>query len=237
MNYNREYHFFKNLALRMQIPVSEINQEELSLFFIMNCGNLHTIERTNYDELYHLFQTYNENEIIHLENFEEDANCLFYMASNGVSEKIIILGPFAKKDIRIAYGLILEFAETISGKQCRIQTYNFSVKKMHPVVESIVQSINEEIGKEYSLRHVASRMHVSPGHLSKLFSTEMGMTLTEYVNRKKIAYGAYLLSTTDEKITSVAFACGIKDNNYFSRLFKKFMGVSPVEYRKKGSEA
>ena len=70
----------------------------------------------------------------------------------------------------------------------------------------------------HSLRYISKKMRVSPAHLSKIFRQETGITLTEYVNRQKIVYGAYLLNTTEDKIASIALQCGISNNCYFSRL-------------------
>jgi len=48
-------------------------------------------------------------------------------------------------------------------------------------------------------------------------------------------YGAHLLLTTQDIINCVAYQGGMQDHNYFSRLFKKYMGVGPAEYRKRGT--
>jgi len=105
---------------------------------------------------------------------------------------------------------------------------------MHPLIEKVLEEIKADVTGDHTLRSISKKMSVSPGHLSKLFTQELGISLTEYVNRKKIEYGAYLLNTTEDKICCVAVQCGMPDNNYFSRLFKRYVGISPAEYRKKG---
>lgn len=72
---------------------------------------------------------------------------------------------------------------------------------------------------------------ISKSYLSSLFKKETDMTITDYVNHKRIQYASVLLSTTHLQIQTVAQHCGMMDVQYFSRLFKKIKGESPVEYR------
>ena len=58
------------------------------------------------------------------------------------------------------------------------------------------------------------------------------MTLTDYVNGHRIDTALKLLNTTDIQIQDIAYYVGIEDVNYFTRIFKKKIGVSPTEYKK-----
>ena len=73
---------------------------------------------------------------------------------------------------------------------------------------------------------------VNASYLSSLFRREMGMTLTDYVNGRRIDTALKLLNTTDIQIQDIAYYVGIEDVNYFTRIFKKKIGVSPTEYKK-----
>jgi YesN/AraC family two-component response regulator len=55
--------------------------------------------------------------------------------------------------------------------------------------------------------------------------------LTEFVNRKRVEYGVLLLNTTSMQVQTIAQHCGISDINYFTRIFKKYIGKTPKEYR------
>ena len=61
----------------------------------------------------------------------------------------------------------------------------------------------------------------------------MGMTPVEYVNRQRVARSERLLAETALTVTEIAYACGVGDANYFSRLFRRYRGVSPKEARAK----
>ena len=72
---------------------------------------------------------------------------------------------------------------------------------------------------------------MSGGYLSRRFKQEVGVTLTEYVNQKRIERAEALLKVTELPVSEVAAAVGILDGNYFSRLFRKQTGMSPSKYR------
>jgi AraC-like DNA-binding protein len=57
------------------------------------------------------------------------------------------------------------------------------------------------------------------------------MSLTNYVNQKRMELAANLLSHSDKQIQEIADACGILDANYFIKLFKKQYGITPSQYR------
>ena len=67
--------------------------------------------------------------------------------------------------------------------------------------------------------------------LSTLFKKEMGMRLTDYVNKKRIEHAVFLLNSTSMQIQNIAQYCGIPDVNYFTRILKKYMEKTPTEYR------
>ena len=78
---------------------------------------------------------------------------------------------------------------------------------------------------------VTQRLNVSPSYLSALFKRETGQTLTQFVNQSRIRYGLFLLNSSHMQIQTVAQHCGIPNLNYFTRLFKKQVGMTPSEYR------
>ena len=76
-------------------------------------------------------------------------------------------------------------------------------------------------------------MNINASYLSNTFRKEIGTTLTDYVRTKRIEYAKKLLETTSLQIQSIAQKCGILDLNYFSKVFKKYTGLTPSEYIQK----
>lgn len=102
-----------------------------------------------------------------------------------------------------------------------------------PLIEKTLLLIEENYLQDISLQIVAKELHVSEGHLSKLFHKEMETTFSNYVNQLRIAKSKEYLRETNMTISEIAFAVGYNHQNYFTRVFKKHANVSPSAFRAK----
>lgn len=84
---------------------------------------------------------------------------------------------------------------------------------------------------ELSVENLAEELRCSPGHLSKMFHRETGERIVEYLTRIRLTNAIEAIRDTPLSIKEVAVACGFNDPNYFTRVFRKATGVSPVQYR------
>jgi AraC-like DNA-binding protein len=78
---------------------------------------------------------------------------------------------------------------------------------------------------------IAAELRCSPGHLSKLFHQQTGERLVENVSRIRLANAIDVVRHTQLSVKEIATACGFNDPNYFTRVFRKATGRSPVQYR------
>lgn len=108
---------------------------------------------------------------------------------------------------------------------------NHSLKGYSLLVRKVITKIDYDLTADLSLKVQAEYLNVNPSYLSTLFKKETGLTLTEYINRKRIEHALLLLNSTDMQIQMVAQYCGITDVNYFTKTFKKIVGKTPKEYR------
>lgn len=108
---------------------------------------------------------------------------------------------------------------------------NYSVKGYSPVIQKTLNQINLDLTGDLSLKNLSEKFNISAGYLSTLFKKEVGMTLTDYVNKKRIDHAILLLNATNLQIQTIASYCGINDINYFTRTFKKLKGMTPKKYR------
>lgn len=109
----------------------------------------------------------------------------------------------------------------------------YSLKDYSPLVQKVINYINLNLASSLSLKELAAMCYISPPYLSNLFKHEVGITLTDYINSQRIHRAARLLTTTDSKIATIAEMVGILDGNYFTKIFKRVMGMTPTEYRKR----
>lgn len=100
------------------------------------------------------------------------------------------------------------------------------------VVQKTIMMIDADLSAEISPKQLASSQGVTLGYLSTVFKKATGQTITEYICRRRMEYAEYLLTTTSSQIQTIALHCGIMDAQYFSKLFKKVTGKTPLQYRK-----
>lgn len=91
--------------------------------------------------------------------------------------------------------------------------------------------LDEHLLEEVSLVDISKFVSVSPQYFSKIFKDEIGFTFVEYVRQERIEIAKGLLREQHYSVKEVCYKIGYNDPNYFSRLFKKLVGVSPTEYK------
>ena len=85
--------------------------------------------------------------------------------------------------------------------------------------------------KDLSLSEVAEAVCKNYNYLSKLFREETGMTFVDYLLRVRMEHSRHLLLDVSLNVEQVARAVGFSDAGYYTRQFKKVMGVTPNQYR------
>ena len=102
-------------------------------------------------------------------------------------------------------------------------------------LEVAVAYIDAHLAEELSVRDLAASCYVSADHLTRLFKKKYGMTVSEYIQNKRITLAGELLSRGDQTISMVANTVGFGNYSYFTEQFKKHYGVTPREYQKQAA--
>ncbi len=109
---------------------------------------------------------------------------------------------------------------------------NYSTQNLSALVEKCVHQIHFHYAEPLSLEILAEANAVSTSYLSTLFHKETGKTITNYINETRINRSILLLNTTTLSVGEIASQCGFTDANYYTRIFKKIKGMTPLAYRK-----
>ena len=91
--------------------------------------------------------------------------------------------------------------------------------------------IEKHSDEELSLRLVAKAVNIHPNYLSEKFKQVTGINFVDYVARTRFQRACELLDHGDVRISEVAFAAGFQSLSQFNRVFKRFSGKSPNQYR------
>ena len=107
-------------------------------------------------------------------------------------------------------------------------------KKEGDVIAGTIELMQKKIHTVVSLQELARFAHLSVSHFSAVFRERTGYSPIEYFNHLKIQKACQYLSFTGMTVKETAASVGIEDQYYFSQMFSKLMGHSPMEYRKRG---
>lgn len=100
-------------------------------------------------------------------------------------------------------------------------------------VERIQNYISRNIFKKITLKEIADYMDLSPNYLCNLFSSSLGISIHQYVQREKVQVACNLLQHTDRSVSDIALYMGFQTQSNFAAIFKKWKGITPSEYRKR----
>lgn len=101
------------------------------------------------------------------------------------------------------------------------------------IIEDILYYIDHNYRENLKLETIAPLFGYNSSYLGKIFTREVGETFNSYLDRIRIRHSQELLSDRALKVYEVAEKVGYKNVDYFHKKFKKLVGESPAEYRKK----
>ncbi len=109
-------------------------------------------------------------------------------------------------------------------------------KRYSPPVYQGIETVSKTFDKQISLESVADQIGISPGRLSRLFVLETGKGFSEYLIDFRLERACKLLSQPGSSVKSVSISVGYTDPNYFARLFRKRLGLTPSSFQTKLEE-
>ena len=119
-----------------------------------------------------------------------------------------------------------EIVETFSESM-----FNYIPSRNSELIKKAMLYISEHFSNPLTLEEVAAYVHLHPSYFSTLFKSSTGSSFKEYLNMVRIEESKRLLSNTDYSIIDIAVAVGFEDQSYFSKVFKKYTGLTPKQFR------
>jgi two-component system response regulator YesN len=119
--------------------------------------------------------------------------------------------------------------------RCLLEVVRQQTGSEHPAVRLAADVMRRRFREDLSVEAIAEEAGQSPSHLSRLFRQELGMSILDFLTRRRMDEAKrLLLGDPDRNIGQIAEAAGYRDPNYFSRVFRRETGLSPREYRLSG---
>lgn len=104
---------------------------------------------------------------------------------------------------------------------------NYEIKIINKVTDYVDNNYDQDI----KLQELADIAHMNATYFSTFFKKYNGLTLTEYIVRKRISRAMEYLKATDKTVLEISGLCGFNNSANFNKMFKKVTGITPTQYR------
>lgn len=109
--------------------------------------------------------------------------------------------------------------------------FNGLPSKNSEITKKVFAYIAINYASPVTLEEIANHVHLNPAYFSTVFKQSCRSSFKEYLNMVRIKESKRLLSNTDYSIIDIAVATGFEDQSYFSKVFKKYTGLTPKQFR------
>lgn len=177
------------------------------------------------------FFEYETSEALHLSGKEKEIlyDCIQKIA-NELQENI---DSYSQNLIVSNIELFLNYCARYYGRQfiTRNNSNSSTVSKVESLLNTYFETENISESGLPSVAYLAEQVHLSPSYLSDLLKKETGRSAKDHIHYKLIEVAKNTLLNTDDSVSEIAYKLGFEYPQYFSKLFKKKTGYSPLEYR------
>ncbi len=142
--------------------------------------------------------------------------------SDAYIQKCELLGGI-EDIVNLQYQMVLDFTERVE----RIRRGKNPSKLVSDVTNYVLHHLSESIKTE----DIAKALYFSRSRLSTRFKEETGVTLTDYILKEKAIEAKRLIRYSGKSIATISDYLGFSSQSHFNRVFKKYIGISPGEYR------
>ena len=146
----------------------------------------------------------------------------------------VLMSDLCGSDPHNEVALVLELIRHLSQSSDMIplsakiaQTTDVSSRK-----EKIERYVSCHLYQKISLDEISAYAGINKTYFCLFFKKHYGMSFTDYLNQKRMEMASAMLLKPDSSIAEVAVACGYPTVTYFNRIFRKYKGVTPTEFRK-----
>ena len=142
-----------------------------------------------------------------------------------------IIGRMSDLDMQSnANNMIL--AEQLLRELLVIISTELNENRYNKALHDILEYISANFADSITLSELSKRFSLSESYIARLFNKKLGTTLSEYVNTLRIQFACTLLRSSSMKLCEIAEKTGFSNQYYFSRVFKKIHGTTPIKFRK-----
>jgi YSIRK-targeted surface antigen transcriptional regulator len=111
------------------------------------------------------------------------------------------------------------------------RVHQLNEERYSPTITACQHYIYDHLYDEITLDHLAQMCRLSPNYLSSVFKKEVGIPISEYIQRQRVDEAKKLLLLTNYSISDIGTWLNFNDQSYFIKIFKKYTGLTPKQFR------
>ena len=147
-----------------------------------------------------------------------------FFLSDAYIQRVELLTSHSKI-LNLQYNMLLEFTEQVEKLYRSEHTTKLSL--------DVATYVRRHLSEPISVGKMADEFFLSRPYLSSKFRQETGQTLTDYILKEKTEEAKRLLRYSERSLSAISAFLGFSSHSHFSRVFKKYAGITPGEYREK----
>ncbi|MDF1617254.1 response regulator [Petrocella sp. FN5] len=219
-NYNKEY--------AEPIPFFYMDREEyLRAFKSLNTEKIKLLLDTTFEPYKQL--SYISEQMLEMIESEYELNKRYWLKKLAKEEDgfIQLMRKFAQSRTTLEGLASIIYNDTFE----LVESIRKDGEVIDNMIENIVSYVRQHYDDDISLAKLSEIFFISKEHLSRKFKKEMGQNLSEFITTIRMENARLLVGNPGLTIKIIAMTVGYKDEKYFSKVFRKFYGISPVDYR------
>lgn len=164
-----------------------------------------------------------------------------YISSNPILQSLVETSVTAAKDDTMGTSMFADYLSraiaaqwirTCTGARLRNHLGDVSGGRNSKALSEAIDFLNDNIDQSISLEDIGRATNRSASHVSRMFSSELGMPPHQYLMRLRVNKAKTLLAKTSISIAEIAYECGFSHQEHLSRLFRRFTDTTPAAYRR-----
>ncbi|MBQ8894428.1 MAG: AraC family transcriptional regulator [Clostridia bacterium] len=158
----------------------------------------------------------------------------FFGSERKEIEDIILAMLKEYKEKQSAWETVVgNYLNTLIVKMLRKTQMGMEQVEIDGMWQELSEYIDQNLDSRLTLSSLAQKCFYNPSYFSRVFKEKFGVSLTEYITRKRLNYAIELLSGTDLSLDEISSRAGFSDRNSFYHAFSHYLNSTPTTYRKK----
>ena len=227
------------LLIRVGTPYKFVSGNSKLNYILFDFDFTHDGENINFVNLHVSPGTFNKSKIVQkaiIKNVR-GINDTVYLENMRMLENRIMLikNEFLQKEIyfRFIVDSVMRAVITEIARKSNYLEDSMASQVKNDTIDTIIEYVSRNYADEINNKTIGKQFAMHPNYINTLIREKTGYSLHKFLIRKRLSAAMLLLRETDTPVYEISEAVGFKDNTHFICLFRKTVGITPNDYRKR----